>query len=150
MLNWGDPALGLDRVLNTITGEISGCFLACDSQSLDLSVTSLGQAFSQSQDLCFVISKIGRICNVNTGWSTLIGRAPTLLRSHWSRAPECCWRQQSYAIKNQLVASKAPMGLFCVPKHPLWAFNARACSLWHKTAGASNTMKLSTNESTVM
>ena len=27
-------------------------------------------------------------------WSTLIGPAPTLLRSHWSRASQCCWRQQ--------------------------------------------------------
>ena len=25
MLNWGDPALGLDRVLNTNTGRISEC-----------------------------------------------------------------------------------------------------------------------------
>ena len=33
---------------------------------------------------------------------TLIGGAPTLLPSHWSL------RQLSYAIKNQLVASKAP------------------------------------------
>ena len=38
-------------------------------------------------------------------FSTLIGRGPTMLGSHWSRASECCLRQQSYAIKNQLVAS---------------------------------------------
>ena len=31
-----------------------------------------------------------------------------LVHSHWSRASECCWRQQSSAIKNQLVAPKAP------------------------------------------
>ena len=41
-------------------------------------------------------------------FSTLIGRAPTKLGSHWSRGSECCLRQQSYALKNQLVASKAP------------------------------------------
>ena len=41
-------------------------------------------------------------------FSTLIGPAPTKLGSHWSRVSECFLRQQSYAIKNQLVASKAP------------------------------------------
>ena len=33
-------------------------------------------------------------------FSTLIGRGPMRLESHWSRASECCWRQQSYSIKN--------------------------------------------------
>ena len=33
--------------------------------------------------------------------STLIGRGISRLGSHWSRASECCWRQQSYALKNQ-------------------------------------------------
>ena len=41
-------------------------------------------------------------------WSTLIGREPTRLGSHWSRALECCYASVSHAIKNQLVASKAP------------------------------------------
>ena len=31
--------------------------------------------------------------------STTIGRDPTSLGSHWSRASECCLRQQSYAIR---------------------------------------------------
>ena len=31
--------------------------------------------------------------------STLIGRGLTRLGSHWSRASECWWRHQSYAIK---------------------------------------------------
>ena len=39
-------------------------------------------------------------------FSTLIGRYPTRLGSHWSRASECCLRQQSYAMKNQFVASR--------------------------------------------
>ena len=45
---------------------------------------------------------------VKAVFSTLIGRGISRLVSHWSRASECCLRQQSYAIKNQLVASKAP------------------------------------------
>ena len=32
------------------------------------------------------------------GFSNLIGRVPTMLGSHWSRASDCCLRQQSYAI----------------------------------------------------
>ena len=51
-------------------------------------------------------------------WSTLIGREATRLGSHWSR-----WfivlLHQSYAIKNQLKAPKAP------------------CTLWHKTASGA-------------
>ena len=43
-----------------------------------------------------------------TVFSTPIGREPTRLGSYWSRAAECCLRQQSYAVNNQLVASKAP------------------------------------------
>ena len=35
-------------------------------------------------------------------FSTLIGRGPTRLGSHWSRGSWYCWRQQSYVIKNQL------------------------------------------------
>ena len=40
----------------------------------------------------------------------LIGRAPTLQRSHWSRAPQSIvmLRQLSFAMKNQLKAPKAP------------------------------------------
>ena len=49
-------------------------------------------------------------------FSTLIGRGPTRLGSHWSRASECCLRPQSYAIKN-------PLGL-CMPKLDLYAFMA--------------------------
>ena len=42
-------------------------------------------------------------------WSTLIGRAPKLLRSHWSRALLVLLTPAlSYAIKNQLVAFKDP------------------------------------------
>ena len=41
-------------------------------------------------------------------WSPLIGRGSTRLVSHWSRASQCCYASVSYAIKNQLVASKAP------------------------------------------
>ena len=41
-------------------------------------------------------------------WSTLIGRGMSRLVSHWSTASIVLLRQQSYAIKNQLVASKAP------------------------------------------
>ena len=43
--------------------------------------------------------------------SILIGRAPTMLRSHWSRA-SCT--AQSYAIKNQIVAKIPPTwGISC-------------------------------------
>ena len=38
---------------------------------------------------------------------TLIGRGPTRLGSHWSRASEFFFREQCFCIKNQLVASKA-------------------------------------------
>ena len=38
-------------------------------------------------------------------WSTLIGRGMSRIVSHWSRASLCC--HLSYAIKNQLLASKA-------------------------------------------
>ena len=49
-------------------------------------------------------------------WSEVTALVPPSLVSgplsrlgyHWLRGPECCWRQQSYAMKNQLVASKAP------------------------------------------
>ena len=50
--------------------------------------------------------------------SNLIGRGPTRLGSHWSRASQCCLPQQSYAIKNQLVAL-----FFCL---------LLAGSLWYK------------------
>ena len=70
--------------------------------------------------------------------SILIGRAPTLLRSHWSRASECWnifmhWkvlllavlvmlRQQPYAIKNQLGHPKPPTrGNLLAPR---WFFMA--------------------------
>ena len=43
-----------------------------------------------------------------TVFSTLIGRGQARLGSHWARASKCCLRQQSYATKNKLVASKAP------------------------------------------
>ena len=43
---------------------------------------------------------------------------------------ECCWRQLSYAIKNQRGASKIPLG----------ALDALDGSLWHKRAVASNTL----------
>ena len=43
----------------------------------------------------------GQACWVVPVFSTLIGRGLTILGSHWSRAAECCLRQQSYAIKNQ-------------------------------------------------
>ena len=87
MLNWGDPSLALDKVLNTKTGRISEChrvstrsvsvgrlhrkcLQACDVQNFDLSITSnlypsSRRAFSEKKDLCSVISKIGRICNVS-------------------------------------------------------------------------------------
>ena len=55
-----------------------------------------------------LLDRIGRNqVQFRTVYSTLIGRDPTVLSSYWSRASECCWGQQSYAIKNQLVASKA-------------------------------------------
>ena len=42
---------------------------ACDVQNFDLSITSniypsSSQVFSEKEDLCFVVSKIGRICKV--------------------------------------------------------------------------------------
>ena len=46
----------------------------------------------------------------------------SVVHSHWSRASECCWRQQSSAIKNQVVASKAHSRVL-------------AGSLWHKELG---------------
>ena len=51
-------------------------------------------------DLCLQLQ-------VSPVFSTTIGPAPTRVDSHWLRASECCLRQQSCAIKNQL-ASKAP------------------------------------------
>ena len=45
---------------------------------------------------------------LGAAWFTLIGRGMSRLGSHWSRDSQFCWRQLSYAIKNQLVASKAP------------------------------------------
>ena len=35
-------------------------------------------------------------------WSTLIGRGMSWLDCDWWRGSQCCWHQQSYAIKNQL------------------------------------------------
>ena len=67
--------------------------------------------------------------------STTIGPGPTRRGSHWSRASECCLGQQFYVIKYQLGHPRPLFGLLL------------ACSLWHNTAGASNTLKLSTNES---
>ena len=69
MINWGDPELGLNRVLNTKTGRITECLPACDVQNFDLSITSSlypssSRVFSEKKDLCFVVSKIGRICQV--------------------------------------------------------------------------------------
>ena len=54
------------------------------------------------------IEQCGPFSGVKEGFSSLIGRGPTRLGSHWSRASECCLRQQSFAIRNQLVASKDP------------------------------------------
>ena len=41
-----------------------------------------------------------------------------VLHSHWSRASECCLRQQSYAIKNQLGHPKPPNkgGILLAPR----------------------------------
>ena len=52
-------------------------------------------------------------------WSTLIGRGPTLLRSHWSRAS-----QQSYAIKNQLGHPKPPTRGFGTQNSPIGGYFA--------------------------
>ena len=52
---------------------------------------------------------------------TLIGRAPTMLGSHWLRALECCLCHQSDAIKNQLVA-KSGLGISCILLFPRWFF----------------------------
>ena len=51
-------------------------------------------------------------------FSTLIGRATTRLGSHWSRASECCWPQQSCAIKKQHWHPKTK------PVAPRWFFMA--------------------------
>ena len=63
--------------------------------------------------------------------SILIGRAPTLLCSHWSKWVEifswCCCLL-SYAINNKLMASKYPN-----------YFLPFTGSLWHQIAGASIT-----------
>ena len=49
---------------------------------------------------------------IRSDWSTLIGRGPTLLRSHWSKAsPEML----APAV---LCHKEPPMGVFCVPKPP--------------------------------
>ena len=44
---------------------------ACDVQNFDLSITSniypsSSQVFSEKEDLCYVVSKIGRICQVGS------------------------------------------------------------------------------------
>ena len=61
-------------------------------------------------------------------------------------------RQQSYAIKNQhgsqLLCYKEPAR--SKQNTPIGALDAQAGSLWHKTAGASNTKKLSTIEIALM
>ena len=67
-----------------------------------------------------------------------------MVHSHWSRNVEA-WlslverfivllRQLSYAIKNQLVASKAPIGGLWNAKYPHWGVFCLllAGSLWHK------------------
>ena len=73
-------------------------------------------------------------------WSTLIGRAPTLLRSHWSRASLVMLAPAILCHKEPARASKE-MGVFCVPKPivPRGLWMQRAGSLWDKTAGASIT-----------
>ena len=53
------------------------------------------------------------------------------------------FRQQSYALKNQLGYPNPDGGIF--PSRGLWMRGAG--SLWHNIAGLSNTLKLSTNES---
>ena len=50
-------------------------------------------------------------------FSTLIGRAPRRLGSHWSRASECCLHQQIYAIKNQRGASNGGILRSKAPKY---------------------------------
>ena len=47
-------------------------------------------------------------------FSTTIGRGLTRLGSHWSRASECCLRQQSYAIKNQIGILRQSLVLYVI------------------------------------
>ena len=74
----------------------------------------------------------------------------SVLHSHWSRNVEA-WlslveriivllRQLSYAIKNQLVASKAPYYGLWNAKYPHWGVFCLllAGSLWHKRAGVAS------------
>ena len=63
-------------------------------------------------------------------WSTLIGRAPTLLSSHWSRA-------SLVILAAKILCNKEPS---CLIQSPLLeALDARAGSLLHKSASVEIT-----------
>ena len=70
-------------------------------------------------NLSGLTGRSGQLSRSKALWSTLIGRGSTRLGSHWSRV---LLRQHSYAIKNQLVASKVPTRGFLLA--PRWFFMA--------------------------
>ena len=63
---------------------------------------------SSQISVTFIAPQCGAEVESKSVWSTLIGRGSTRLVSHCS---ECCRHQHSYALKNQIVASKAPCSL---------------------------------------
>ena len=70
--------------------------------------------------------------------------SPTVLCHKEPAAFPCMESNYPYAIKNQRGASKMPLngGILKAPSiRGLW--KRRADSLWHRNAGASNTLKLS-------
>ena len=86
-----------------------------------------------------MMAGLGLMCPDQPPHSQVLSR---VLHLDIEECSEKLLRQQSYAIKNS--SSR--------PKPPTWGsfgafFLLLAGSLWHKIAGASNTLELSTNES---
>ena len=104
--------------------------------SQQLCNTCSAQSAVATAELCLCRAG-GQRVSPRSVFSTTIGPGLTRLGSHWSRASECCLRQQSYAINNQNLS----LGGFGCPS---WFFMAQDCwrsnsSEQSSTSGVENT-----------
>ena len=94
-----------NKILQARPGLLSEPYLSCSSD-LD----------NGSYEVSFTPPSVGTFClkififsrPIKADWSTLIGRAPTLLRSHWSRASLVMLAPAILCHKEPARASKAP------------------------------------------
>ena len=113
--NWFSTST-LSCLMSQISGVVVSGYAANNSRALERRRSSVSEyVLSQDEEEGSAGSsesrrrrKVRRHVLTQAVFSTTIGPAPTRLGAYWSRASECCLRQKSYVIKNQVVASKVP------------------------------------------